>query len=188
MEFYHLTSQIVFRGIEVERTSMRTGTNKVGRPSIPYSQVKPVFDDIINGMSKSAAADKHGISREAVYDLAERYEVDLPPARNGGKPRIPEEIKKKIIALYADGKSCRDISNATEVSHQSVSRICKASEKKAMATHGQPKPPGAQYLVSGVTWYKIKNRVVFTWWNEAQEWVSTRGRTASEVRREGVRV
>jgi hypothetical protein len=106
--------------------------------------------------------------------------------KKGGRPRIPVDVVNQILSDRKKGVPFTRISKKYHVAKATIQRIEEREKKKEPVKH-MTAPTGAQYRIS-YTWYKVKGNMVFWWWEQFQEWISTRGITPSELARDGERV
>ncbi|MEW8420256.1 MAG: hypothetical protein AB2669_16620, partial [Candidatus Thiodiazotropha endolucinida] len=77
------------------------------------------------------------------------------------------------------------LATSYRVGKATIQRLEERADAKRVSSKMQG-PLGAQYRIS-YTWYKVKGNLVFYWWEEFQEWISST-MEPSELRREGERV
>lgn len=101
------------------------------------------------------------------------------------RQKVTTETAHQILA---DRKSGMSIRQAAEKYHVGTATVKRIGARAREGTLPKPMygPLGAQYRIS-YTWYKVKGNMVFYWWEEFQEWISST-MEPSELRREGERV
>jgi transposase-like protein len=105
--------------------------------------------------------------RDSDGQIAERW----PKIKRGGKNRIPDAVSREIVKARHIGVSVSELTEKYRISKESVYRIIRRGERRA-EVDGFGKPKGAEYVLDYV-FYKIKGKLVFAWYGDIQEWISS---------------
>ncbi|MCG7945839.1 MAG: hypothetical protein N0C84_05775 [Candidatus Thiodiazotropha taylori] len=103
----------------------------------------------------------------------------------GGRKPPPQWKIDLILEGRQRGIPANKLAKQYRVGKATIQRLEERADAKRVSSK-MSGPLGAQYRIS-YTWYKIKGNLVFYWWEEFQEWISST-MEPSELRREGERV